>query len=464
MRRLLIVGGGITGLAAAWQAEQDPRDIEIVLVEKEQRLGGKILSERSENGFLFEGGPESFLSRKSIAIELCRSIGIDGRLIGPLPQPQRSFVSHERVLYPVPQGFTGLIPGDTTAILQSELLTADAKSRFIREPTIPPNAHRTDESVATFMTRRFGSEVFDRLIEPLASGIYAGNPALLSMAATFPHLQAQEREHGSLLPVNGAERKPSNASSYPPFVSFPDGMEELVNGIVSALSRTIIRTTSRVVSIQRRFGTGGDRYTVELSDDEFLDADAVVLAVPAHVASTLTAGIDAIAAESLSRITSASTVVVHLAFSAEDAAHAVQGHGYVVPSAEADTFLACTWSSSKWAHRAPVGSVLLRLYAGRYGNDAALKMSDAELVRRARGELAATLGITAEPRGVRIFRWEKAIPQYNLGHVERVARIRERERHMPGAFLAGAAFDGVGIPDCIASGENAARRAVEYLR
>ena len=464
MRRLLIAGGGITGLAAAWQAEQDPRDVQIVLVEKEPRLGGKILSERSEDGFLFEGGPESFLSRKSVAVELCRSIGIDGRLIGPLPQPQRSFVSHGRVLYPVPQGFTGLVPGDPSAILQSDLLTADAKSRFMREPTIPPNAYGTDESVATFMTRRFGREVFERLIEPLASGIYAGNPALLSMAATFPHLQVQERERGSLLPVNGTGRKAADAPSLPPFVSFPDGMGELVDGIAAALSRTIIRTASGVVSLQRRSGTDGDRYTVELDDDEFLDVDAVVLAVPAHAASALAAGIDQIAAESLSRITSASTVVVHLAFGAGDAAHAVQGHGYVVPAVEADTFLACTWSSSKWAHRAPEGSVLLRLYAGRYGNDAALKMSEAELVRRARGELAATLGITAEPLGVRIFRWEKAIPQYNLGHVDRVARIRERERYMPGIFLAGAAFDGVGIPDCIASGENAARHAVEYLR
>jgi oxygen-dependent protoporphyrinogen oxidase len=425
--------------------------------------------------FLLEAGPESLLSRKTEIIDLCDALGISGRLIGTTRRTNGSFVSHDGKLYPVPQGFTGLVPGNTEAILSSDLLSDEAKQRFLQEPTIPPNHTTTDESLATFMTRRYGRELFERLIEPLSSGIYAGNPALLSMAATFPHLQTRERGRnadgrnadGTLVASESTSpaepRRQADGTPYPVFVSFPNGMTELVDALRNALKRTVIETGTRLVSVQRH-DANGLRYAAELDNEHYLDVDALLLSVPAYEAAPLLSGLDPVIAEALRQIQYASTVVVHLAYRSDDIGGRLDGHGYVVPAVEADTFLACTWSSSKWEGRAPDGHTLVRLYAGRYGRDGAIRLPDEELVARAGTELFRTVGIEASPVGSRVYRWMRGMPQYNLGHRERVDRIRERERALPGIYLAGAAYGGVGIPDCVRSARDAVRVVSEYLR
>ncbi len=474
MRTFVIVGGGITGLAAAWYAEKADLPGDIVLLERDSRLGGKIRTEYvgTEGGgaFVLEAGAESLLSRKAAGIELCRDMGIESRLMGTRPQPHGSFVSYSGKLYPVPSGFTGLVPGDTKAVMESELLSGDGKRRFLEEPTVVPPGIDREESIATFMTRRYGREVFERLIEPLAGGIYAGNAALLSIDATFPHLRERERRYGSLQ-TGAASGPPSRSTdgSFPPFVSFPGGMAELVESIKSRLRRTDLRLDQEVTGVQRRTngtvpGHSPTHFVLETDGHAPVDAEAVMFATPAGEAGRLLAGIDPSVGDNLSRISYASSVIVNIAFAESDTAGKLEGYGYVIPSIEGGVFTACTWSSSKWELRAPPGSSLIRLYAGRFGNDAAMKLSDEELVACAQEELERSTRVVGRPLFSRVHRWQQAIPQYNVGHLERVRSIRERERALPGIVLAGAPFAGVGIPDCIATAREAVDRVVGHLR
>lgn len=476
MKTFVIVGGGITGLAAAWYAEKVDLPGDIVLLERDSRLGGKIRTEHAgtedTGSFVLETGAESLLSRKPGGVELCGELGIESRLIGTKRQSHGSFVSYRGRLYPIPAGLTGLVPGDAQAVMESELLSGEGKKRFMEEQAVVPPGIDREESIATFMTRRYGREVFERLIEPLAGGIYAGNAALLSIDATFPHLREQERRYGSLHAGRGAAApRQTRAGAHPPFVSFPGGMAELVESIRSRLRRTDLRLRWGVTGMQRRDnglgsgrGSGQANFVLEAEDRAPVDAAAVMFATPAGAAGRLLAGIDPSVSDNLFRISYASSVIVNIAYAESDTAGKLDGYGYVVPSIDAGVFTACTFSSSKWDFRAPPGFSLIRLYAGRFGNDAALKLSDDELVARAQEELERSTGVTGRPLLSRVYRWHQAIPQYNVGHLERVRIIRERERGLPGIVLAGAPYGGVGIPDCIVSARDAVDRVAQHLR
>ncbi len=455
MTRLVIVGGGIAGLAAAWRAQalSAERPVEITLVEREDRLGGKIRTELS-GGFLFEMGAESFLSRKPAGVKLCEELDLLDRLQGRTPRSGRSFVMHRHALHPLPEGLSGFIPTDLDSLKASSLLSEEAKRRFEREPTIPPDPGSGDQSVARFLSRRLGPEVFHLLVEPLVSGIYAGDAALLSVKATYPQLLDLERRYGSLLAGLKAQAAP--AGGLPAFVSFPLGMAELVSRLAGRLTsvRIVLGAAARSVETAR------EGIRVELADGGSLEADAGILAVPAYEAARLLAGLDPELAALHERIPYASSAVVQLAFDSPAAAGPLDGYGYVVPSVEESDILACTWSSSKWEHRAPDGSALIRYYLGRFGRDDITRKSDRELVEAARSELAATLGIQAAPARSLVVRWDRAMPQYLVGHLDRLEAIEERLALHPGLYLAGAAYRGVGIPDCIASGWKAAELAL----
>ena len=456
--KVVVIGGGIAGLAAARRLTQLLPEAEIVLVEREQRLGGKILTEHTADGFVVEGGADSFLSRKERGVGLCEELGIE--LVGRRPEHARSFVRRGGELHPLPEGLTGTIPTDLDALATSALLSAEGKARVAEEIDLPPASPGADESVASFVSRRLGHEAYEAIVEPLMTGIYGGDGEQLSLEATFPQLRALELEYGSV--IRGLEAQLRAPSRYPPFVAPASGMGTMVERLVSSLERRVnVLIGSGAAGLRPR--SGG--FVVELWNRGTLDADGVVLAVPGFTAGQLLDGIDADwLAEDHYDIPYSPSTVVTLGYEEGDVAHPLDGYGYLVPRSEGSDVLACTWTSSKWQGRAPAGKVLLRVFAGRFGRRNVTEDSDRKLVRLARNEVRM-LGIKARPSLTRIHRWpwQGGMPQYVLGHPERLERIDAHLAEHPGLALAGAAYRGVGIPDCIHSGEQAAESVVRAV-
>jgi protoporphyrinogen/coproporphyrinogen III oxidase len=447
MTTLAVVGGGIAGLAAARRLESSLPHAEITLVERSARLGGKLVTEHVD-GFVVEGAADSFLSRKPRGVGLCEELGLVARLLGRRSEHARSFVRRGEELLPLPEGMTGLIPTDLDALVASTLLTAEGRARLEAERDLPPAPPAGDESIASFVTRRLGREAYERLVEPLMTGIFGGDGEQLSLEATFPNLRALEVEYGSLLA--GLAMQDPAPSAYPAFVSLRGGTAELVQAVASSLERT----TFLVGSATRLWRHPG-AYAVELEDGRTVEADGVVLAVPAFATAELVAEHDPELAQAHAEIPHASSAIVTLGYAEEDVPHPLEGYGYVVPKAEGTDVLACSWSSSKWEGRARARQVLIRVYVGRFGQRDVTELPDHELVALAREELRV-LAIEAEPGLTWIHRWPRGMPQYTLGHPERLARIEAALESHPGLALAGAAYRGVGIPDCIESGEQAA--------
>jgi oxygen-dependent protoporphyrinogen oxidase len=448
--KVVVVGGGIAGLASARRLEGLLPDAEIVLAERTERLGGKLLTERVD-GLLIEGAPDSFLSRKQRGVGLCEELGLAGELVGRRPESAHSFVRRGEALYPLPEGLTGMIPTDLDALAESTLLSAEGRERLATEPDLPPEPPGGDESIASFVSRRFGREAYERLVEPLMTGIYGGDGEQLSLQATFPNLRTLELEHGSVIHGLRAQSVAKTSNS-PPFTSLRSGMETLVTALVDSLERTRILVSTGVVAVRALSG----RYAIEFRGRAPVEADAVVLAVPAFVIARLVADLDPDLAAAHAEIPYASSAIVTLAYQLEDVEHSLDGYGYVVPRSEGSDVLACTWTTSKWEGRAPSGTVLLRVYAGRFGARDLTAESNEALVDLAREEVRM-LGIGAEPVLTRIHTWPLGMPQYVMGHPERLQRIKAALDAHPGLAVAGAAYRGVGIPDCISSGEEAAR-------
>ena len=452
MTVVVVVGGGVAGLAAARRLESLAPEAHVVIVEKDDVLGGKIRTEHVD-GFVVEAAPDSFLTRKERGVGLCEELGLGDELIARRPEHRGSFVRRGDELHPLPEGLTGMIPTSLEALETSGLLSAAGKARFVAEPDVPPRSTGADESVAGFVSRRFGREAYEALVEPLMTGVYGGDGDRLSLQATFPQLRAIELEHGSVLRGLSA----LSVSGRPPFVSLRAGMGALVDALRDDLDRTQVRTGRGVARIVRR-GGGLD---VEVEGGETISANGVVLATPAFATAELVAELDGALAGAHGEIPYASSVVVTLGFSRADVVP-LDGYGYVVPRAEGGDVLACTWSSQKWEHRAPEEAVLLRVYAGRFGGRDVTTQADDELVAGARAEVEF-LGVSATPLLFRVHRWPLGMPQYVIGHPDRLERIETALVAHPGLAVAGAAYRGVGIPDCIASGEAAAESVARAL-
>jgi oxygen-dependent protoporphyrinogen oxidase len=453
--RVVVVGGGIAGLAAARKLEALLPDAEIVLVERTERLGGKIVTERVD-GFVVEGAPDSFLSRKERGIGLCEELGLGDDLIGRRPENARTYVRRGDELLPVPEGLTGMIPTNLDALAGSTLLSPEGRARLAAETDLPAATGPEDESIAGFVTRRFGREVYEALVEPLMTGIYGGDGEQLSLRATFPNLRTLELEHGSVL--RGLTEQEPKDPAHPPFVSLWGGMDTLVSALVEHLERTHVRL--RVIADHVRASSGG--YAVEFRDPGFVEADGLVLALPPFATAKLLSKIDPALAAAHGEIPLSSSAIVTLAYRDEDVPRPLDGYGYLVPRVEDSDVLACTWTSSKWENRAPEGFALIRIYVGRYGRRDVTRIGKGELIGLARDEVRL-LGIEAEPHLTRIHRWRYGMPQYLLGHPQRVERIERALEAHPGLAVAGAAYRGVGIPDCIRSGEEAAHSVARAL-
>lgn len=458
MTQTVIVGGGITGLAAAYMLRREAPDAEVMVLEQDQRLGGKIRTERID-GFVVEGGPDSFLTSKPGGLDLCRALDLEDDLEGTKPAQRRTFVLRHDRLFEMPQGLSGLVPARLAPLFRSDLFSAAGKLRMAMEVIVPPRRDPADESLGSFMRRRFGRQAYERLIEPLMAGIYGGNGEQLSLQATFPQLRAMEQQRGSLIRGIRASPAPPPGQPKPAFVTPLRGMAAIVEALEASLHAVDIRRGASVETIRQAGGT----YEIGLDSGEVVTADAVIVAAPAHAAARFLTGLDLEMAGMLDAIPYAATATISLAY-APGTIPELEGYGYVVPRAEGRPVLACTWTSSKFANRAPDGYTLLRAFIGRAGREEILKQPDEALLAIVRRELREVLNIRAETLWDRIFRWPNAMPQYTVGHLDRLQAIEDCLADHPGIFLAGSAYRGVGIPDCITSGERAATKVAAYLR
>lgn len=454
--RVVVIGGGITGLAAAERIVARMGPGLTTLIDSAPGLGGKIVTEHAD-GFVLERGPDSFLASKPQGMALCEQLGLE--VIETNAAMRRSFVKRDGRLFPLPEGLTGLVPSRLEPLLSTGILSSRGKLRAAMELLVPRVRGDADESVGAFVRRRFGNEAWRWIVEPLLSGIYAGDGDALSVRATFPQLRETERRHGSILrpllftPV-------SSVAARRGFVSLPGGMQQLSDALASRLTGERVLTGTSVASVAH----AARGYTVTLTNGETVTAASVIAAVPAHAAATMLQSIDPNLAEELETIPFVSTATVSLMFARNDVPSLLDGFGYVSPRAEGRTILACTWTSNKFPSRVPGDHVLVRLFIGRAGSDAIVEAADNVLIGIARDELRRMHAITAAPQLVRVARWPRAMPQYTMGHVERVARIFSLASAHPGLFVAGASYRGVGIPDCIASGWSAADAVISHLQ
>lgn len=470
MKQVVVIGGGIAGLSAAYSLQKlsagGGQPIGITLIEAEPGWGGKIVTERKD-GFVVEGGPDTFLASKPWGVALCRELGLEGSLQGTNPDQKNTYVLHRGCLQPLPEGLTMMIPTRFSPMVRTGLLSWPAKIRMGMDFFLPPHLANGDESLGAFVSRRLGRAAYERLIEPLMSGIYAGDGDRLSLQSTFPYLRDLEMRHGGL--VKGAlhmRRRISQKGGHvqgtrSAFLTPQTGLAEIVEALVARLSTAGVRMLSGVavqdLAYDSRF------YSLELQNRESLRADGMILATPAFVSGSLLDSLDTPLAADLRAIPYVSTATVSLAYREKDLPRPLDGYGYVIPRQEGRRALACTWTSTKFPHRAPQGYALLRVFIGRAGQEVELPTDEAGLRELAQEELALTLGITAPPVFARVFYWERAMPQYNLGHPARLERIDAAIQRFPGLALAGNGYRGIGIPDCIHSGEIAAERIFHAL-
>ena len=458
-----MVGGGITGLAAAHRAVEVARErgiaLELTLVEARERLGGTIATERA-GGFLVEAGPDSFLSEKPWALALCRRLGLEDRLARTDDRYRKVFVWRAGRLHPLPDGWELLAPTRLAPFLTSGLFSWPGKLRMALDLVLPRGI-ADDESLGAFVRRRLGREALERVAQPLVAGIYTADPDDLSLTATMPRFaELERRERSIILGLWRASRRAPQAGTsgarFGLFVTLKEGMEELVAALATGIQSDAVLLKHRVAGVERR----GNRWRVTTVEGADLDAERVVVATESHAAARMLRYVDPTLATLLAEIPYASSATVTLGYRRADVLHPLDGFGFVVPRTEKRALLACTFSSVKYAGRAPEGDVLLRAFVGGALNEAVLELDDAPLVMRARAELREALGITAAPALARVFRWPKAMPQYHVGHLARVETIERRAGALPGLDLAGGAYRGVGIADCVRSGEAAAERAL----
>jgi oxygen-dependent protoporphyrinogen oxidase len=447
-----IVGAGIAGLAAAFELQQ--RGLTVRVLEASDRAGGVIATERFD-GWVIDAGPDSLLVQKPAAVALCRELGIADRLVSTLP-PRTAYILREGTLHPIAEGSFLGFPISAHALATASLFTPGGRLRMALEIVMPRGDSGQDESVASFVRRRFGQEAVDYIADPLLAGIHAGDADKLSMRSLFPRLVDAERQTGSVIRAFRALRvKPSPQGA---FVSLPGGIAELVETIVAALAPGTLVFHARATDVRRTHG-----YVVDTAQGP-VRARALVVATPAYAAGALLRGVDTTLAGLCERMSYASTATVAFGYRRDQIAHPMRGSGFVVPSVERQALLAGTWVTSKWPGRAPEGHALLRGFLGGGRDPKRLDRPDAELIETAREELTDLLGIRGSPLFTRLYRWTKQSPQYEVGHQQRLAAIEERVAAIPGLFVTGSGFRAIGIPDCIADGREIAARASDFLR
>jgi oxygen-dependent protoporphyrinogen oxidase len=472
LRTVAVIGGGISGLSTAYALHERAAaagiPIRCTVVDAASVWGGKIVTHRVGD-LVTEAGPDSFLSQKPAGLDLCDKLGLADQLINTNETSKRACVFSRGRLHELPEGLVVIVPSQLGPFLRSGLLSWTGLARMGLDLVVPTKRSPGDESLAEFFRRRVGRQAFERMLEPLMAGIYAGDAEQMSVQATFPRFVELEQQYGSVIRGMMTARKVD--SSMPSgrkrtmFVSLKNGLSDLVAALVHRLTDqgVALRGGCAVDALRvRSHQPARWMYDVILNDGSALSVDSLVLATPAYVSAELVRPLTPIAGGLLEMIPYASTATIAMAYP-RAVSGAVEGFGFVVPRAEGRDLIAATWTSLKWPHRAPPDQLLVRCYVGGVGREAILQLDDQALVARVRTELATICGVTAEPEFVEVNRWMNAMPQYTLGHLERLNQIEGALSRYGGLILTGAGYRGVGIPDCIRDGAVAAERVVRYL-
>jgi protoporphyrinogen/coproporphyrinogen III oxidase len=460
MKRIAIIGGGISGLAAAFALEKSRQDgaaLEYVLYESSPRLGGVLVTERVD-GCLVEAGPDSFLTEKPWAADLCRELGLEDQLIGSNDPDRKTYILVQGKLVEIPDGLMFMVPTKILPTVLSPLFSTRTKLRMAQEWFHPPHRADGDESVAAMVERHYGVEMVDRLADPLLSGVYGGEASRLSVRAVLPRFAEMEAKHGSLgramLAAHSKLARSANGPR-PLFTSLKDGMQQMVDVLVSRLAPSALRANSPAQSVQPQ-----DRswlVSAGYASDQF---DAVIVATPAHVAAGLVQMASAQLASELRGIDYTSSITINLAYDERVRSALPPGFGFLVPRSEGRRMLAATFVHNKFPHRAPPDRALLRCFIGGAENEDVLQVPDEQILRIVREELRQIIGVTGDPLFARVHRWKSAMAQYGVGHLERLQRIDSLLAKIPGLALAGNGYRGIGVPDCIRSGSGAAAKTL----
>lgn len=454
INRIVVVGGGISGLAAAHRLIE-LGETDVKLIEASPRLGGTIQTE-NRDGFVIERGPDSFISEKPEALALAKRLGLQSQLIQTNEKFRRSFIVRGGRLRPVPEGFQLLAPSRMWPFLTSDIFSVAGKMRMAADLFMPRKSTNgtQDESLASFVRRRLGQEALERMAQPMVGGIYTADPETLSLRATLPRFLEMERKHRSLilamLRQSNVQKTGTSGARYSLFLSFDRGVQVLVDALTRI--NADFRFNTRVESLRLEDRT----WTITTTNGEQLKADAICLAVPAYVAATLLNDVNRDLAGKLRQVKYASTATINFGYARSAIKHPLDGFGFVVPFIEKRSLIACTFSSVKFSGRAPDGHVLLRAFAGGALQPDIFALDESVLAAKVEADLRELLGITAKPLFTEVAKWERSMPQYEVGHLDRINEIENEVKKLPRLALAGNAYRGAGIPDCIRSGETAA--------
>lgn len=475
MKKVVIIGAGITGLSAAYTIQEEGRgqDIDYLLIEKENRLGGKIYSEKVD-GFIVEGGPDCFLADKPSVAQLCSQLGIEDAIIPSNEASKRTYVLNKGKLCELPEGLMSLVPTKIIPFALSPLVSWPGKIRMALDLVIPKKKADSDESLASFVRRRLGEEALDKIAEPLIGGIHAGDPEKMSLKATFPRFLQMEQNYGSMMRAMLAGRKNVPSPKKTPtiggkpktfFMTFNEGMSQLTDAVAAKLDSEKVIMGKAVTKLERMKNEQGQYiYQVNIDGMPAIEADAVILATPAYTSAKLMADVDNEIAETLSEIPLVSSATVNLAYKKSDLKDDLQAFGLVIPRSEKRKIMAVTYSSTKWNNRTPDENyVVFRAFVGGARNQEYAELADEKMLALVRDEIKDIMGIAAEPVLSKIYRWQKGMPQYTMGHLERIDTIEKKSDQLKGIYIVGGAYRGVGVPDCVNAGTGAAKKALEFL-
>lgn len=471
MKHIVVIGGGIAGLAAAHHLvelrKERGLDLQVTLLEAAPRLGGTIATERVGD-FLLEGGPDSFITEKPAALMLCQRLGLTPDLVSTNPANQRIYIVRNGKLEALPEGFFLLAPTRFWPFLQTRLFSWGGKLRMGAELLLPRSKNTVDESLGAFVRRRFGSEALERVAQPLVGGIYASDPDRLSLTATMPRFKEMEKQHRSVIYAMWAaqrararERETGSGARWSLFVTLAGGLQHLVDALGQRLPEGSVRLATAATGVSRNLSD--THWQITLTSDEVLVADGVVLATPAFRASEVLRTTSSEASRELAQIPYASTAIVSLAYRRSDFRQVPQSYGFVVPLSENRKIMACTFSSLKYPGRAPDDHILLRAFVGGSLQAELYRQNDNALETDVRDEIASLLRVTAVPALARVWRHPNSMPQYHVGHESRVKKIESALASFPTLALAGSAYHGVGISDCVRTGEEAAQKVLMQL-
>ena len=468
MKRIAIIGGGISGLSSAFTIEEKREsgtDVRYVLFESSPRLGGVLVTDHVD-GCLVEAGPDSFLTEKPWAADLCGRIGLGDQLIGSNDSERKTYIVAKGKLVVMPDGLMFMVPTKIMPTVFSPLFSWRTKLRMAAEWFHPPHKASEDETVAEMVRRHYGPEMVELLADPLLSGVYGGEASGLSVRAVLPRFADMESKHGSLGRAMLESRKQArkkmgaaaNVPARPLFTSLKDGMQQMVDALVARLDAKALKTSAVVQSVIRQ--DNGWTVCAGYQTDQF---DAVIIATPAHAAADLLESTDENLARDLSEIRYSSSVTVTLGYDEKVRRALPPGFGFLVPRSEGHRMLAATFVHNKFPHRAPENRALVRCFLGGARDEPILEMSGKEILEIVRGELRQIIALNAEPLFARVYKWKSAMAQYSVGHLERLQRIEALRQKLPGLALAGNGYNGIGVPDCVRSGTEAAGKVLAEM-